>query len=74
MADQSLPERVVEATRQEFQNRIQRAVDHGITEAEVIRSLLHPIFQKYGGCDCPTCRWRRQYQEEASLQRVALAV
>ncbi|MFQ6027111.1 MAG: hypothetical protein ACE5Q6_06445 [Dehalococcoidia bacterium] len=72
--EQPVPTKVAQATRQNFRSIVQSAKAHGLTEADVVRSLLQPIFQKYRGCDCPTCRWRRDEISEATLERVSLAV
>jgi hypothetical protein len=35
------------------------ASKHGLTPADVIRSVLRPVLEFKRGCDCPTCRLRR---------------
>ncbi|MFQ6028892.1 MAG: hypothetical protein ACE5Q6_15520 [Dehalococcoidia bacterium] len=71
--DQPVPETVKNAAQQNFRSLVQAATAHGLSEAEVVRSLLLPVFDKHRGCDCPTCRWRRVENEEAMLLRVSLA-
>ncbi|MFQ6026510.1 MAG: hypothetical protein ACE5Q6_03225 [Dehalococcoidia bacterium] len=72
--DQPVPEKVARATRQNFCALVQSAITHGLTEADVVRSLLQPVFDKSRGCDCPTCRWRREELGEAMVQRMSLTV
>ena len=36
-----------------------RAAEYGLTEAEVVKALLGPVFERKPGCDCPTCKARR---------------
>ena len=42
------------------------AAAHGLTAADVVRSVLRPVFERRRGCDCPTCAARRA---DAASQR-----
>jgi hypothetical protein len=42
----------------------EEAMEHGLTEAEVIKAVLAPLFEKKPkGCDCYTCKARRSESE-----------
>ena len=49
----------LEAARFTIRSMCSEAAQHGITAAEVIRSVLRPVFERRSLCDCATCRSRR---------------
>ena len=49
----------LEAARFTMRFMCSEAAQHGITAAEVVRSVLRPIFERRSLCDCATCRSRR---------------
>ncbi len=49
----------VRAARDAFWNICRRGREYGLTQADVVRAILRPVFQRTRGCDCPTCKARR---------------
>jgi len=56
---QPVPDRVIQLARGRFQTMCQEAAGYGLTEADVIRAVLSPSFERKRGCNCPTCKARR---------------
>ena len=65
---------VVQAARNTVQTLYQDAEEYGLTPADVIRAVLHPVFERFRGCDCWTCRARRNELEERVLQEASARV
>ena len=61
----------VDTAREAVQGMCEQAAAHGLTVAEVVRAVLIPLFDGRRGCDCPTCRARR---DEESLWRGSVSV
>ena len=52
-------DRALEAARFTMEFMCGEAAQHGISGAEVVRSVLRPVFERRSLCDCATCRSRR---------------
>ena len=66
---QPVPETVIQLARDTVQSMRQEASGYGLTEADVIRAVLSPSFERARGCDCPTCKARRAEAEEDQIDR-----
>ena len=76
--EEPTPLDVVEAARDAVQTMCEEAAQYGLTPADIVKGLLRPVFEAYEkkrGCNCPTCRARRDDSaEEQPLQaRVQVA-
>ena len=76
--EEPTPLDVVQATRDTVQTMCEEAAQYGLTPSDILKSVLHPVFEgleKKRGCKCPTCRARRNDSaEEQPLQaRVQVA-
>ena len=67
--EQWVPQNILQSARDAVQSMCQEAQQYGLTEADVIRALLTPTFDKKRGCDCSGCRERRSQAEEEQLRR-----
>ncbi len=65
---------VVEAARNTVQTLCREAEEYGLTTADVVRAVLHPVFERFRGCDCWTCKARRDELEERVLQEASARV
>ena len=59
LSGEQVLDRALEAARFTMQSICNEATQHGITAAEVVRSVLRPVFERRSLCDCATCRSRR---------------
>lgn len=66
---QPVPDNVIQLARDTVQSMRQEASGYGLTEADVIRAVLLPTFERHRGCDCPTCKARRDEAEEDQIKR-----
>ena len=66
---QPVPDEVIQLARDTVQSMRQRASGYGLTEADVIRAVLLPSFERQRGCDCPPCKARRAEAEEDQIER-----
>ena len=57
--EESIPSDVVQAARDAVQTMCQEAAQYGLTTSDVLRAVLHPVFEKSRGCDCSGCQARR---------------
>ena len=57
--EQTIPVDVVKAAREMLQTMCEEAAEYGLPPSDVIRTLLRPVFAMRRGCDCPTCKGRR---------------
>ena len=64
----------VETARGALQGMCEQAAAHGLTTADVIRAVLHPVFEDKRGCLCPTCTARRTRWDTESLWRGSVPV
>ena len=76
--EEPTPLDVVEAARDAVQTMCEEAAQYGLTPADIVKGVLRPVFEadeKKRGCNCPTCRARRNDSaEEQPLQaRVQVA-
>ena len=72
------PSGVLQAARDAVQTMCEEAAQYGLTPADIVKGVLRPVFEAYEkkrGCNCPTCRARRNDSaEEQPLQaRVQVA-
>ena len=66
---QPIPDGVVQCARETVQTMCQEAAGYGLTEADVLRGILHPLFERKRGCDCPACKARRAHAEDEQIER-----
>ena len=76
--EEPTPLDVVQAARKTVQTMCEEAAQYGLTPADIVKGVLRPVFEAYEkkrGCNCPTCRARRNDSaEEQPLQaRVQVA-
>lgn len=57
--DEPLSPGSTESARNALWSLLQGASKYGLTYADVIRSILNPVFKPRRRCDCPTCTFRR---------------
>jgi len=50
----------------------QEAAEYELTTADVLKAVLHPVFEKSRGCDCPTCKVRRNVLDEETLRSLTI--
>ncbi len=50
---------VVEVARETLDAMCKEAAEHGFSEADVVRAVLTPVFERKSGCNCHSCRTRR---------------
>ena len=50
---------VAEVARETLDAMKKEASEYGFTEADLVRAILTPVFERKAGCECPTCRTRR---------------
>ena len=62
-------DKVIQLAYGTFQTMYREAIGYGLTEADVIRAVLYPSFERKRGCDCPTCKARRTQAEEGQLEQ-----
>ncbi len=68
---------VVEAARDAVQTICEEAAQYGLTPADIVKGVLHPVFEageKKQGCNCPTCRARRNDSAEEQPLRARVQV
>ena len=70
--EEPTPMDVVQAARDAVQTMCEEAAKYGLTPADIVKGVLHPVFEvveRKRGCNCPTCRARRDDSaEEQPLQ------
>ena len=59
VAEEPTPMDVVQAARETVQTMCREAALYGLTPADIVKGVLHPVFEKKRVCNCPTCRARR---------------
>ena len=59
VAEEPTPMDVVQAARETVQTMCREAAQYGLTPADIVKGVLHPVFEKKRVCNCPTCRARR---------------
>ena len=76
--EEPTPLDVVQAAHDAVQTMCEESAQYGLTPADIVKGVLRPVFEAYErkrGCNCPTCRARRNDSvEEQPLQaRVQVA-
>ena len=62
VGEEPTPLDVVQAARETVQTMCRQAAQYGLTPADIVKGVLRPVFEAYEkkrGCNCPTCRARR---------------
>ncbi len=59
VGEEPTPMDVVQAARETVQTMCRQAAQYGLTPADIVKGVLHPVFEKKRVCNCPTCRARR---------------
>ncbi len=72
--EEPTPMDVVQAARESVQTMCQEAAQHGLTTADVLKTVLHPVFEKRRGCDCSGCKVRRDDPAEEQPLRAKAKV
>ena len=70
--EESTPLDLLQAARDTVQTMCEEAAQYGLTPADIINGVLHPVFEadeKKRVCNCPTCRVRRNDSAEEQPQR-----
>lgn len=57
--DEPIAPIVVDVARDTLEAMLEEAAKYGLTDADVIRAVLQPVFQKKRGCECYSCKSRR---------------
>ncbi len=57
--EEHVPQAIVYAAQETVSGMCRDASELGITQAEVIRAVLRPVFSKRRGCGCSSCKSRR---------------
>ncbi len=71
------PMDAVQAARDTVQTMGEEAAQYGLTPADIVKGVLHPVFEaveKKRGCNCPTCRARRNDSVEEQPLRARVQV
>ena len=66
---QPVPDRVIQLARDTVQTMCREAIGYGLTQADLIRAVLSPSFERKRGCDCATCKARRYQAEEDQIEQ-----
>ena len=72
--EEPTPSDVVQAARKTVQTMCEEAAQYGLTPADIIKSVLHPVFAKKRVCNCPPCRARRYDSAEEQPLRARVQV
>ena len=62
------------AARETIQTMCQEAAQYGLTTADVLKTVLLPVFEKRRGCDCSGCKVRRDDPAEEQPLRAKAKV
>ena len=57
--DEPIAPIVVDVARDTLESMLEEAAKYGLTDADVIRAVLQPVFQKKRGSECYSCKSRR---------------
>ncbi len=77
VAEEPTPMDVVQAARNTVQTMCEEAAKYGLTPADIVKGVLHPVFEvaeKKRVCNCPTCRARRDDSAEEQPLRAGIPV
>ena len=75
--EEPTPLDVVEDARDAVQTMCEEAAQYGVTPADIVKGVLRPVFEAYEkkrGCNCPTCRARRNDSAEEQPLRARVQV
>ena len=72
--DEPIAPIVVDVARDTLEAMLEEAAKYGLTDADVIRAVLQPVFQKKRGCECHSCRSRRAEASGWESSEKSLAV
>ncbi len=59
VGEEPTPLDAVQAARETVQTMCREAAQYGLTPADIVKGVLHQVFEKKRVCNCPTCRARR---------------
>ena len=62
--EEPTPSDFAQAARETVQTMCEEAAQYGLTPADIVKGVLHPVFEKKRVCNCPTCRARRNDSAE----------
>ena len=68
------PSEEILAARETVQTMCQEASQYGLTTADVLKTVLHPVFEKRRGCDCYGCKARRDDSVEEQPSDISIPV
>ena len=74
VGEEPTPLDVVQAARETVQTMCRQAAQYGLTPADIVKGVLHPVFEKKRVCNCPTCRARRNDSAEEQPLRARIQV
>ncbi len=77
VAEEPTPLDVVGAARDAVQTMCEEAAQYGLTPADIVKGVLHPVFEvaeRKRVCNCPTCRTRRNDSVEEQSLRAGVQV
>ena len=64
VSEEPIPSDVVRAARDTVQAMCEEAAQYGLAPSDIVKSVLQQVFEKKRGCNCPTCRARRNDSAE----------
>ena len=67
VSGQPVPQKATQLAQDTIQTMFREGTRCGLTEADVIKAILQPVFDKKRGCDCPTCKVRRVEDDQARI-------
>ena len=59
IADAASSHHIVDSARHELTKMREEAAEFGFSDADVIRAVMNPRFKKAKGCECFSCKSRR---------------
>ena len=74
VGEEPTPLDVIQAARETVQTMCRQAAQYGLTPADIVKGVLHPVFEKKRVCNCPTCRARRNDSAEEQPLRPRVQV
>ena len=66
---QPVPDTIIQLARDTFHTMCREATGYGLSDADFIRAVIYPSFERKRGCNCPTCKARRIQAEEDQIER-----
>ncbi len=72
--EEPTPLDVVGAARDAVQTMCEEAAQYGLTPADIVKGVLHQVFEKKRVCNCPTCRARRSDSAEEQLLQARVQI